>query len=416
MKTSAVAFDNSMRFDPCVDGLRPMRVLIDARKIGQGGIGVYIDNLVSGLVSNALATGADTRVSVICSSAQAAKHDWPEGVDVIEDRAKLYSFDELFGLPRRIDMRRFDLFHSPHFTLPFALKIPAVVTIHDLIHIYHPERKFYPLIASPLIRSAMSRAARIIAVSESTRADIERFVGPRAKVLSKVRLVPNALDPFFSETEPCANYLQTRFRLSGSYLLAMLSMLKPHKGVADLLEAFASLSSRLQILKEQNPAMARLADVKLVLVGQGAEKLVYHDELLKRAGSMPGVHVLGRVSKQDLLSLYAEALALVVPSTAEGFCLPVLEAKAVGATVVARPVAAVRELLADEDVLAENFSVPALTSAMEKVLMRDALETQNEAGSRMQRALDYRKRYDRQQIAERVLNVYNEVLKQKGAF
>ena len=386
--------------------MRPViRVLLDARKLGDGGIGVYIDNLIAGLSAR-----GDVRLTVIGKRAQVEQHAWSRGVDVIEDLAKPYSLDELFLMPRRLMTGKYDLFHAPHYTLPFGLKMPAVVTIHDLIHINAPEKFYYPYIAAPIVRSALRRARRVVVVSQSTLGAISQLVRGEARILSKLRVVPNAVAPILVDLPYKPDYLRSRFHLESPYLLAVISMLKHHKGVEDLLQAFARVKEQsVAMFKPPHEAPRGFRELKLVLVGKGTERLVEVEKLLRKAGSIPGVHILGNVAKSDLVHLYRQALALVVPSLAEGFCLPALEAKAVGLRIVARPVPAVLEILDRSDVICRDFSRDALVEgilALFRAGSQSLAETQVKSGPQP----EFWARFSVEAVAERTLSIYHEAL------
>ncbi|MCB0333568.1 MAG: glycosyltransferase, partial [Bdellovibrionales bacterium] len=215
-----------------------LRVLVDARKICDGGIGVYTNNLICGLLDR------DTRVSVLGDPAKISEMPWSSDVLCLPEYARPYSLDELFGLARRVDFTQYDIFHTPHYVLPFGIPIPSIVTIHDLIHIHFPEKVYYPWIASALLRSALKRASRVLTVSQATFQDLHRFVSGRHDLMQKISVVPNALDPYFLDHEPSGDFVRSRFGITGHYFLAVSSMLKPHKGVRDLFEAFAAFQRR----------------------------------------------------------------------------------------------------------------------------------------------------------------------------
>lgn len=373
-----------------------MRILIDARKLGHGGIGVSIENLVAGL----LAEGSST-VSLIGNAARIKKYEWGEDVQVVEDEAAPYSLDELVGLPRRLSLTSYDLLHSPHFTLPFTRALATVMTVHDLIHVYHPQHWYYPLVAAPMLRSALRRATRIIAVSDATRRDIERFVHARGRILQKIAVVPNSLPSGFSAGQDSAReFVASRFRVRGRFLLALLSTVKPHKGLKDLLHAFATIASR---------GKGEAADIKLVLAGQGTEGLVGVEKLLAIAGETKGVHILGSVTKDELRALYSAADALVVPSKVEGFCLPALEAQSIGTPVIARPDPAVLELMTTADRVADDFSVAALERCLLKFLQEGT--TRLTSAERAQ----HLSRFSRTEVTRRVLDVYESAVSAFGA-
>src|SRR5207244_6681936 len=103
-----------------------MRVGIDARKIADFGIGTYIRNLLRELV----ALGDEYVAFAPAGTAL------PRGVEHVVVDAPHYSMRELVAVGRAADRARLDLFHAPHYVVPFT-RVPLVVTVHDLIHLRH---------------------------------------------------------------------------------------------------------------------------------------------------------------------------------------------------------------------------------------------------------------------------------------
>ena len=102
-----------------------MRVGIDCRKIADFGIGTYVRGLVNALEE----LGGDYVLFV------------PERIDspfeqIVVD-APNYSMRELFVMGRAIAKAGLDLFHAPHFVLPWT-STPCIVTIHDVILAHYP--------------------------------------------------------------------------------------------------------------------------------------------------------------------------------------------------------------------------------------------------------------------------------------
>lgn len=350
-------------------------ILLDARKLGDGGIGAYLENLIEGhLFHNACS------LTLIVKPRSTAWQRWRGKIDVIEDGAKPYSLQELLFLGRRFDWKRFDLFHSPHFTLPLGIPCPKVVTVHDLMHVYYPEKKWYPLIGAPLILSAGKRADRIITVSRASADDLCRFFQDAGRfggeIKDRIRVIPNAFSPSFMSQE-------SRHGRYGDYLLSIHSNNKPHKGLSELVEAF----------KRFNEGVGGRA--KLIVAGQGVPKK-----------EQEGIRFLGPVSEGILGELYRGARAVVVSSKAEGFCLPVLEAHSAGTPVVARPVPAVQELLTEFDIVVPDLSIEALTRGMLKMWG----EAQGRArGLEVQRP-HLLERFSRDRIAWETYHVYCEAI------
>lgn len=336
----------------------PMRILVDARKLGDGGIGTYTANLISGLLE------LGREVTLISTKEKVAAFRWSADVTVIEDDTPRYSLQEYLTLPRRIPFEKFDLFHVPHYTLPFRVPIPTVVTIHDLIHVTHPERGYYPWVAKPLVCSALSRAARVIAVSRSTADEIAALGVFARPFLSKVRVVPNAVSPAFLEVSDAAALGVPRIKTHGRYFFSVASQSKPHKGVHDMIEAFIEAKRRL---RERGDNAAAL-QVKLLLSGFGTTTMVEEGQLLEQVIDRRDIHLLGRLSQEDQISYYAGASAVLVPSRAEGFGLPLLEGHALGTPAIMRPVAALKELATRFDRIADDMSIAALSEAMQAAM------------------------------------------------
>jgi glycosyltransferase involved in cell wall biosynthesis len=360
------------------------RLLIDGRKLGHGGIGVYTENLIQGLLQR-----GESSITVIASKDQAQRMPFVDDVKWLIDSTRPYSLDELFRFARRIPFSSFDLFHAPHYILPFGIPIPTVVTVHDLIHIQHPQRFFYPLLSKPLLTSAVTRASRVIAVSRDTQRALISRIGVSAQ---KVHYIPNAIASFLdtsSVVDSCA--------ASGSaprpYLLSVVSNLKPHKGVEDLLNAYRSF-------KAACGSHAVCPD--LFLAGYGAEEIRNRTSIGTLAEGIHGVHVLGAVEQCELRDLYRRARALVVPSLAEGFCLPALEAQACGTPVICRPVPAIQELLTPHDIVAADLSVSAFAAALAHGCSRPDLQ-RTVANTHLER-------FSLPVVAEQIRSLYADVL------
>lgn len=373
---------------PRRDGAAPLRVVIDGRKLGDGGIGVYIDNLVRGLLEI-----GGVEVAVIARPDGHERAEYASDVRWLLEESPSYSIDEMLFMGRRLNLARFDVFHAPHYTLPFGISIPSVVTVHDLIHVHHPEKFYYPWIARPLIRSAVKRADAVIAVSQQTRAAVLDLCRVAE---SKVVYVPNGVPSFLGDA-PLSPIAGHRYCELTPFFLSVFSTLKPHKGFADLIEAYRAYRA-VDTWSETGSRCPRL-----VLAGYGTQEILNSTELLSMISDTEGVHIAGPVSRDELAVLYRKATALVVPSLLEGFCLPALEAQACGTPVVCRPVPALQELVIESDVVARDFSVSALAAAMAQGLLH---------GVTTQRAVPFNhlELYSCARTASRVLDVYKRVL------
>ncbi len=365
------------------DPSRRLKLLLDARKLGDGGIGVYIDNTVAALLEL-----GKIEISVIASNhRQRELVRWSGEVRWIFDSAKPYSFSEYLLMPRRIDFSGYDIFHAPHFTLPFGVPIRTVVTLHDLIHIEHPESFYYPAVARRLITSAVRRADKVIAVSRDTRERVLKLTGVAN---DRIEVIPNSIKVALLANNDRPEITELP-RLPKAYILAVLSNAKPHKGVDDLIAAWRGIPS---------------GSCELVIAGFGSKGILERRTLSSAELLDLKISILGGVSDSAMRALYRGAQALVVPSLAEGFCLPALEAQSLGTRVICRPVGALLELVSNQDIVASDMSVAALGEAIKQAI--GLSESVSAGGAEVNRG--YLERFSGPVVARQLFELYSKLL------
>jgi glycosyltransferase involved in cell wall biosynthesis len=213
-----------------------------------------------------------------------------------------------------------ELYHATEHLLMPLRRVPAVLTVHDLIFRLFPQHHkrlnyWYLNAAMPLY---CRRASAIIAVSQSTKRDLIQFYGLDP---AKITVVHEAAAPHFRPASP-AQVAQARahYGLPESYLLHV-GTIEPRKNLSRLLEAVG----RLRLAGE---------DVRLVVVGGKGWLYEGFFRRLEELRLGQAVQLPGYVPDADLPAVYSGARLVVVPSLYEGFGLPVLEAMACGAPVV----------------------------------------------------------------------------------
>src|SRR6185503_10370822 len=141
-------------------------------------------------------------------------------------------------LPRLAEKARVDLVHSLANTAPLRGRFVRVVTIHDLIHRFHPEThgRAKALVFGTLVRLAASRSHRIMADSQSTARDLERELKVPER---KVDVVPLAVDPAPAVEPEAEAVLRARHGLGDRQVVLTLSAKRPHKNLIRLLDALA---------------------------------------------------------------------------------------------------------------------------------------------------------------------------------
>ena len=198
-------------------------------------------------------------------------------------------------LARQLEKDAVQVFWSPLGVLPWKMRIPAAVTIHDLLWRDHPATLGWRdrITRATQMSHTIEHSQRIIAVSQFT-ADRLRHYYPSDQ--TKVHVVrPGPGRGHFTE------WLKSNL-VPSPYLLS-LGGGEPRKNNQRLITAF-------------NCSRLPLKNWHLVVVGQGSERL--------RQG--PNVHVFDYVERNTLNTLTRAADALVFPSLYEGFGFPVMEA------------------------------------------------------------------------------------------
>jgi len=272
----------------------------------------------------------------------------------------------LAALPTRALREGMQVLHCPTQRAPVHSSVPLVVTVHDLAVLRHPEAfnrwtREYSRRALPRVVRA---ATRLIAVSEFTRRELLELLDVPEE---KVRVIPNAVgEPFTAEGESA----------EGEYVLAV-STLEPRKNLARLVEGYRR---------------ARLNGVPLLVAG--AEGWGH----VRVEGD--GVRWLGQVGDDELARLYRGARCVAYVSLYEGFGLPVLEAMACGAPVLAAHADAVEEVSGDAAVLVDPLDPDAIAAGLTEALDRgDELRA---------RGLERARLFDWREVARETVAVYRE--------
>ena len=154
-----------------------MKVAIDIRRMTEFGIGTYIRNVVRTLAR----LDRDSKYFLIGSPAKVAEcGPLPPNFHAVALDGR---DDTLKGnLDFRAIVRRLgcDVVHIPHlFWIPRGLGCPYVLTVHDLLeHMYGSRNasSFRRSLHFYMTRRVLRKAARVIAVSQFTRNEIEKLL------------------------------------------------------------------------------------------------------------------------------------------------------------------------------------------------------------------------------------------------
>lgn len=215
-----------------------------------------------------------------------------------------------------------EAFFGPHYTAPSRLKVPAVVTVHDLTLVDNPEwhEPMKSIYFRSVLRRAAKKAAVIVCVSERTAKRLrERF-----EPVGKVVVIPHGIDhERFDPAEPSEGFDAAALRRLGvtEPFVLHVGTLEPRKNLPALIGAFDSVA----------PTLPRLSLVLVGSHGWGSRAVAHAIEVARHRDR---IIRLGYVGGDDVPAMLRRAAVVAYPSFAEGFGLPALEALACGAPLV----------------------------------------------------------------------------------
>jgi alpha-1,3-rhamnosyl/mannosyltransferase len=237
---------------------------------------------------------------------------------------------------------------------PFAG--PTVVTINDVSWRFDPQ--FHPRDRVAWIErrlpASLAQAGRIVAISRFTATELAReyAVDP-----ARIDVAPLAATSFFkpmSAHDAAPGLARSGLRDRG-YILAV-STLEPRKNFDRLFSAYESLPDTLR------------ARFPLAIIGGAGWGDVLAGGRTAQAVSAGRLRLLGYRDDLELASLFARAAVFAFPSLYEGFGLPVLEAMAAGAPVVASSTTAVGEVAAGAALLVDPLDEKAIADAIRRAI------------------------------------------------
>ena len=365
-----------------------LRIGLDARKLRDGGIGTYIRNLLG--VFYGQPQGHEFVVFLQEEDLGALSSPSPLAEEVKVHAGK-YSVSEHWLLARAARRANVDLYHSPHYTLPLPLTCPAVVTVHDLIHVRFA--KFFPAgagIYARTIAGAATRKARLVLVdSAHVKEDVRELLGVPE---DRIRIVPLGISRNFQRRAADeSERFQHERKLPSAYFL-YVGARKKHKNIALLIEALAKL-----------PPAERLP---LVLSGPPWKPGHPLAQRALHAGVLAAVHFSGPIhNDEELALLYSGAALYLQPSLDEGFGLPPLEAMACGTPVLSSSAGALRETLGDAAVLLPP-SEPEVWAKEMTELLRNSLRRED----MIRRGIKHARAFTWERTAQLTMDAYAEAM------
>lgn len=292
--------------------------------------------------------------------------------------------------------KKSDLTHFFNFCIPPGVHGKTVVTVHDMAIKRYPEtiRRKTKIMLFLNLKCSLCRADAIVAVSEFTKKEILRYY---PNLSDKIYVVSNGIETkrFRSDytLEEIAE-VKKKYQIKGEYFL-YTGTLEPRKNLVRLIQAY--FKARQQSGKKAFPC----------LVLAGAKGWMYQDifDLIASYKEKKAVIVTDYLPDSDVPVLMCGANLFCFVSLYEGFGMPVLEAMACGTPVLTSADSAMSEISAGAAWEVNPKSVDSITEGIlqlyqDKTIRKEAI----------QKGLERAKRYTWEAMAEKLLDVYRNVI------
>jgi len=363
--------------------LFPVRDAVDKYVDRKGGVERYVDELSRALVNQGF------RVTIVAPSDRSGVCR-AGSLEIVNFPRRGLMFDTPVFNPMHIAriVKDCDLIHAQGVypilsdlnpLIGWLQNAPTVMTCH-----------FEPVPATPLGKAAgrlyeasLGRLVRLhdrVILSTSSYLEDSRFL----KGLSpgKLRIVPMGVrTEFFVPNAGVRTAKQFLF----------VGRLVHFKAIPLLIRAMAIVNQTLP-------------DHELLIVGTGELEAALRDEIVRSGAN---ARILGKVSDDDLLTLYQSSIATILPSYEhqESFGMTLIESMSCGTPVISANIPGVREVASVEGLLAEPGSESSLADAMLKSATRSLTpEEKSELHSRIEKVYSWGK------VAEKTAEVYRELL------
>lgn len=375
-----------------------LHIAIDVRRVRDFGIGTYIRNLTRALAR----LDSENRYTLVARTADFGEFD---GLGPNFELKPCERPDR--GMHNNLLMPRFfaslgaTVYHIPLNSVAWWMPRPYVLTIHDMSTLLFAGRQdFRHMLHEQRYRRGAERAARIIAVSNATRRDVESVLHIPS---SRITTIYSAPDPAFKSSADRSQEQQilARYSISFPYIL-YAGTIRARKNIPRLIEAFAVLRHDL----EQHP---RYRDLRLVVIGDELSNNPAVRQAVAQARVASTVRFLGFVPTDTLRVFYRSAEAFAFPSLYEGFGLAPLEAMACGTPVVASNLPSLVEAVGEAAELVSPDNVFDIARGLREALLNEQRRSWLVEAGRVQA-----QRFHWERTARDSLCIYQEIAKNKG--
>jgi glycosyltransferase involved in cell wall biosynthesis len=275
-------------------------------------------------------------------------------------------------VPPILRKHKIDLFVSPDgWNVPKKHK--SYIVVHDLNFLHFPEnvpfieRKYYNYFFPRFIKNA----CRLGTVSEFSKRDI---CGNYGTFSDKIDVLCNGASSVFKPVQQSVKEATKKEISGGADYFLFVGALNPRKNIGRLLDAFDAYCDATE------------SNTNLVIAGAQMFSDKCYMNSFNKMKNKDRVIFIGRQSREDLGRITASALALVFPSTFEGFGIPIIEAMNCDVPVITSNITSMPEVAGDAALLVDPYSVDSILQALINISKDSALRESLIEKGKIQRA------------------------------
>ncbi|MEM8828691.1 MAG: glycosyltransferase family 1 protein [Cyanobacteria bacterium P01_G01_bin.19] len=292
----------------------------------------------------------------------------------------------LFDLPRIANRLQPDLVHLS-FPFPFIrsrFKSPVISTIHDFYPYECPENFGFPQVWFNrwFLRQCLDNSDGLSCVSQATLKSLKQYF-PKLDIKKQIRLIYNYVD-FRHVTPRIPEKLAKETNLS---FILCVAQHRQNKNLDLLIKAYSRLL-KWGVIKPTT---------KLILVGNSGPETEKLETLRHTLDLEKQVLFMSSLSDKELCWLYKNCQLFAIPSSTEGFCIPLVEAITLAPKVICSDIPIFREVGSSNCHYFElnERSLDNLCEAMLSVLKESSSN-----------AHDEELRFSKEYVAQQLLNFY----------
>jgi len=305
--------------------------------------------------------------------------------------------EKLLSLPISVlnpIIKNYDIYHAPEFlSFDFGLKIPQVLTVHDLTFAKFPYHlgKVLSDKYNNLQREACKRASAIVCVSKATKNDIIKYYKINPNKITVTYLGTDKIFQPVKDKQDLEKILVKKYDVVFPYIL-FVGTIEPRKNLVNLIKAYDEYA-----LKNEKKS-------HLVIVGKKGWNSKEFDRALTNLKNKNYIHIFENISDNDLVYFYSGAQSFCYPSLYEGFGIPVLEAMSYGLPIITSNTSSLPEVGGNAAYYVNPENINKLSQAIEKISNNEILRREMS-----KKSLAQSKKFSFEKCAKETYDVYKKI-------